>query len=37
MRVKGLQLVQNEKKRLSTLLHMLGTIHHMIVIYGTQV
>ena len=34
--VKGLKMVQNDKK-LSVALHILGTTHHMIVIYAANV
>ena len=30
-------MVQNDKKNLSVMLHISGTIHHMIVIYGPNV
>ena len=35
--VKGQKMVQNDKKIMSVVLHISGTIHHMIVIYGTHV
>ena len=35
--VKGWKMVQNDKKILSVALHITGTIHHMIVIYGANV
>ena len=34
--VKGQKMVQNDKKILSVVLHISGTIHHMIFIYGTH-
>ena len=35
--VKGQKVVQNDKKILSVVLHISGTIHYIIVIYGTLV
>ena len=35
--VKGQKMAQNDKKNLSVLLHISKSIHHMIVICGTQV
>ena len=35
--VKGQKMAQNDKKILSVMVHISGTIHHMIVICGTQV
>ena len=36
-RVKGQKMTQNAKKILSVLLHISGTIHHIVVIFGTRV
>ena len=35
--VKGQKMAQNDKKILSVMVHISRTIHHMIVICGTQV
>ena len=35
--VKGQKIAQNDKESLSATLHILETIHHMIVIYGIHV
>ena len=35
--VEGQKMAQNDKKILSVMVHISGTIHHMIVICGTQV
>ena len=35
--VKGQKIFLNDKEKLSAARHISGTIHHVIVIYGTQV
>ena len=37
IRVKGEKMAQNDKKFMSVTLHISGSIHHMIVIFGTHV